>query len=103
MQRHVNVVQQHVCVPELGRLICRHETFERRFRRVASVASGLLERASLDHETRLELGLRLDETEEGMRFSKLKIDELVAYVKWAGWLDHLRKQIEKSGRYNSPV
>jgi hypothetical protein len=94
---------RHVLMPEIGRAICMQEVLQRRVLVFTGQASALLDHATLEYETRIELALRWDETEESIRFSKLQVDELVAAVKAAGWLAELRKTIEKSGRYKSPV
>jgi hypothetical protein len=88
---------------EAGLVVCLLETLDRRVSKLTGQASGLVEHAALDYETKTELALRLDEIEERLRFVPVMIEDLAKTLGEYRVLDETRKLIERSGRYKSPV
>ncbi|MCI0702687.1 MAG: hypothetical protein L0241_16530, partial [Planctomycetia bacterium] len=67
---------------------------------ICRTASGLLEHAELEASLWAELKLRLDETEEHIRFSTVVVERLIAAIRQhKKQLQQMRDLIEKTGRY----
>jgi hypothetical protein len=99
---HGNAATVKAVALNAARLICLRDTLDKPVRSAAQNASGLLEHAELEHVTRLELKLRLDELEEHYRFSGAMVtslrDRLLANRDVAA---EVRKQVETT-RYKAP-
>lgn len=88
---------------EVARLICLFDTLTKPVTDLCRTGSGLLEHADLEPFLWAELKLRLDETEEHIRFSTVTVEELKAViVDDKRRLERMRAVVEKSGRYKAP-
>lgn len=88
---------------EIARLICLFDTLVKPVTDVCRTASGLLEHAELESSLWTELKLRLDETEEHVRFSSVIVERLVEAINEDKKQHQLiRELVEKSGRYKTP-
>lgn len=87
--------------PEAVRLICMFDTLVNPVTDLCRTASGLLEHAALESSLWAELKLRLDETEEYVRFSPVVKEGLVKTID-AKRLPAMRTLVEKTGRYKAP-
>jgi hypothetical protein len=93
----------HYHLPEIARLICLNETYQRTVPHFTRQASGITEHAPIDDEARNELIARREEVEDGLRFCQLASHELFERLSKSGCDKDLRSLIERSGRYKSPV
>ncbi len=89
---------------EAARLLCLFDTLVKPVTDLCRTASGLLEHADLEPSLWAELKLRLDETEEYVRFSVAIVDQLKGHITADRTrLERLRRLVvEKSGRYKAP-
>lgn len=95
--------ERQVWVLELTRLICLFDTLVKPVTDVCRTASGLCEHADLESSLATELKLRLDETEEHVRFSTVVVERLVAAISEdKRHLQEMRALVEKTGRYKAP-
>ncbi len=89
--------------PEIARLVCLFDTLVKPVTDVCRTASGLLEHTDLESSLWTELKLRLDETEEHVRFSTVVVERLVAAISEdKRHLQEMRALVEKTGRYKAP-
>jgi hypothetical protein len=89
--------------PEATRTICMIDAVVPHVTGVCRTASGLLEHAELESSLWTELKLRLDETEEHVRFSKVVVAGLVSAISQEKrTLQEMRTLVEKTGRYKAP-
>lgn len=89
-------------VTEAARLLCLHDALDKPVRGVTQEASGLIEHAALEFTLRAELKLRLDETEEHLRFAEALASDATKLLKEFKLIDSARKLAEQSGRYKAP-
>ncbi|MBA4066188.1 MAG: hypothetical protein C0501_21230 [Isosphaera sp.] len=89
---------------EAARLLCLFDTLVKPVTDLCRTASGLLEHADLESSLWAELKLRLDETEEYVRFSAAVVDQLKGHVTSDRTrLERLRRVVEdKTQRYKAP-
>ena len=89
---------------EAARLLCLFDTLVKPVTDLCRTASGLLEHADLEAALWAELKLRLDETEEYVRFSAAIVDQLKAHIRGDRTrLERLRRLVvEKTERYEAP-
>ena len=89
--------------PEIGRVVCLHDTLNKPVTDLAREASGIIEHSALEYHLRNELKLRADELDEHIRFAEVLVERLVELIKGNKFhTENIRELIKKSGRYNAP-